>query len=101
MAAEAMSHTTNDARQGRSRKHHIAYPVGWRTLVNAVVCLTLLLAPRLRAQQFDGALLEHVRAAARMVPGKAPQSLRYVKYAQSSLPMSALVEGGDTSLWVG
>lgn len=96
-----MKYITDDSTHAGRREPRIWGSLGWRKLANAVVCLASLLTPKLSAQQLDTALLVQVRAAARMVPGKVPQSLHYLEYGQSSLPKSAVVEGGDTTLFVG
>ncbi|HKG92904.1 MAG TPA: MBL fold metallo-hydrolase [Gemmatimonadaceae bacterium] len=50
----------------------------------------------LRAQEpYAPTLMAELRAASRMIPGEPPQSLHYLRYAESTFPTSALLEGGS------
>jgi len=56
--------------------------------------------PTKNAIEYNDNLLQRVRAAAKTVPGNAPLSINYIKYAESRRPCNLVVEGGSNDTCV-
>ena len=71
-----------------------------RTWLRVVTAAALSLPGQIHGQatQFTGDLLTQARALARAVPGNLPRALHYLKFAETKVPLSAIVEGAGADV---
>lgn len=50
--------------------------------------------------KYNNALLEKIRLAATTIPGKKPNEIRYIKFAESPRTFAQTVEGGNDAPYI-